>query len=567
MTINFKKNLLILLYFFAISVLVSIIKFDFPQSLWTDFIWSFDGLSTQVQVQAIIKSGPFLSTDHLGYPFGFSHWTVPQFGLIHVIFIWLLSNSINVSAFGILVIYGIIVLALNGFSIYVLMMQISKLKYFSIVIGTVFLLIPYAINQLARPHVMSLYFFPALLYYIINQGGKSFFHKKSFLLLTTIFLSISIFWSFTIIFIFVPLVTVLIVIKALGIKFNDRYFRSIMLAFLAVAIGLVSNLILFQFNSHLRGEEDRFPWQSDIFAGKLSDLFVSSPFLNLSFPKLATFTEGTSFEATHLHLGLFFILLFFFALLSVIYSTVINNTSTEIRIVSVLALIILLYFFVGGFSNLQAGVFNFFGIVTPMRSWARLSILISICGLVLMTYLLIHLNKNYLFQIISIFAIFFAVLDFSYSKSNLVLSNNFKEQEEYGSMAFLSENFKPCPVLQLPIDTFVLPQGWLDNAERYYWSQIKPFVILPDFYWTGGTYTESPGWQELKLINSTVTEKDFDNFSVKYCAVLFDKDFSKYQTERKATLKGSVDGWPGLIISDSLAPDYEDYRYRIYDLR
>ncbi len=245
MFIDFKKNFVILLYFFTISIIVSMIKFDFPNSLWTDFIWSFDGLSTQVQVQAIMKSGPFLSTEHLGFPFGYSHWTVPQFGLIHVIYIWLIANFVNVSTFGILVIYGLIILALNGFSVYILIQQISKLKYFSIVIGTVFLLIPYAINQLARPHVMSLYFFPALLSYIINQGSKSFFHKKNFLLLTLIFLSISIFWSFTIIFIFIPLVTVLFLLKVLGIKFNDRYFKSIMLAFLAVAVGLISNLILF----------------------------------------------------------------------------------------------------------------------------------------------------------------------------------------------------------------------------------------------------------------------------------------------------------------------------------
>jgi hypothetical protein len=160
-----------------------------------------------------------------------------------------------------------------------------------------------------------------------------------------------------------------------------------------------------------------------------------------------------------------------------------------------------------------------------------------------------------------------AVLDFVYIRPALQTSNNFEKQEEFNSLAFLNENFKPCPVIQLPIDTYVLPQGWLDNAERYYWSQLKPYVILPSFYWTGGTYTESPGWSDLKFINSTLNEKDLATLGNKYCAVLFDKDFSQYQSDRQATLNGSADGWPGLRVSDSIKPMYEDFRYRIYDLR
>jgi hypothetical protein len=564
---KYKINLFILLYFFTVSAIVSYIKFDFPTSIWTDFIWSFDGLGTQVQAQAIINSGPFLSTNHLGYPVGFSQWTVPQFGLLHVIYLWVISNLVSASSFGLLTIYSLIILWLNGFSVYVLIFRICKIRSFSITMGTVFLLTPYAINQLARPHVMSLYFFPALLYFIIVQGQKTSLDRKRFLVLILVFVSISIFWSFTILYILLPIIFILIVLKIFGIKFDSKYFNSLMLSFLAVFIGLISNLVFFLLNNYLRGEEDRFPWQSDIFAGKFSDLFVSSPFLNVFFPSLDSFNKGASFESNHLHLGIFYVILFFFAFFTVIYSTIIEKSMIEIRIISTFALISLFYFFVGGLSNLQAGIFNFFGIVTPMRSWARLSILVSICGLFLLTYTLVQINKIFLFKAISLMAFLVAVLDFVYIRPALQTSNNFEKQEEFNSLAFLNENFKPCPVIQLPIDTYVLPQGWLDNAERYYWSQLKPYVILPSFYWTGGTYTESPGWSDLKFINSTLNEKDLATLGNKYCAVLFDKDFSQYQSDRQATLNGSADGWPGLRVSDSIKPMYEDFRYRIYDLR
>ena len=124
---KYRINLFILLYFFTVSAIVSYIKFDFPTSIWTDFIWSFDGLGTQVQAQAIINSGPFLSTNHLGYPVGFSQWTVPQFGLLHVIYLWVISNLVSASSFGLLTIYSLIILWLNGFSVYILIFRICKI--------------------------------------------------------------------------------------------------------------------------------------------------------------------------------------------------------------------------------------------------------------------------------------------------------------------------------------------------------------------------------------------------------------------------------------------------------
>jgi hypothetical protein len=91
--------------------------------------------------------------------------------------------------------------------------------------------------------------------------------------------------------------------------------------------------------------------------------------------------------------------------------------------------------------------------------------------------------------------------------------------------------------------------------------------MLKSFYWTGGTYTDSLGWRNLENVPTNITDENISELGKAYCAILFDKDFSSYQIDRKASLSTSELKWPGLTISERIKPSYEDKRFQIYRLQ
>jgi len=126
---------------------------------------------------------------------------------------------------------------------------------------------------------------------------------------------------------------------------------------------------------------------------------------------------------------------------------------------------------------------------------------------------------------------------------------------------------KPCAILQLPVDTYFIPQGAVDQAWRYYWNGMIPYLVSPDFKWTSAVYVDSPGWKELKKIPTDIDKSFFATISKDYCAVVFDKNFSQYQIDRQATLSSTPGIWPGLKIGKDLIADFEDTRFSVYLLK
>jgi hypothetical protein len=70
----------------------------------------------------------------------------------------------------------------------------------------------------------------------------------------------------------------------------------------------------------------------------------------------------------------------------------------------------------------------------------------------------------------------------------------------------------------------------------------------------------------LEKLPSTINNQALKEISSTYCAVLFDKDFSQYQIDRSAGLKGTIGLWPGLRIETSTKPQFEDKRFSVYIL-
>jgi hypothetical protein len=313
------------------------------------------------------------------------------------------------------------------------------------------------------------------------------------------------------------------------------------------------------------GDRDRLAWQSDLFSGKFTDVLLGSPFLNRYISQLQNIIPGASPETWAMMLGIPLMISFVFGLyfsISFISPLEKNNLFSAFKQLSIVSI---LFFVLGGLSNLQASFFVIIGSASPMRTWSRLSILIAILGLCLF-FLTFKISLKRA-KIIAAPLLIFALVEILSVNKLFDAKSNWSEQELYGAVTFIEKQLDPCPVLQLPIDTYLLPQSALDQGYRYYWSGLVPYVALPEFNWTAAIYTNSLGWNELEKLPSTITKETFSKISKTYCAILFDKNFSQYQIDRKAGLNGTQGLWPGLRIDTDVLPEFEDTRFSIFLLK
>lgn len=561
-----KINFLVLAFYTVLLLFISNKMFAFPASLSITKIFETDGIFTQVQIQSFIDGAIFGSTDNLAFPYGYSHWISPQFGPIDSVIIWVLGNLTSISNYGLLSIIGVIALILNLGSMYYLGLKINQNRITAFTFGLVGLTTPFAINSLIHVHVMKIFIIPTILIMLIQLIRKEKFSRLHLLVYLILIFNAPLFWVNVILAILLVLIT---------IEFIDRFIfgskskilRSYLIMFAYISIGFVYHVVLRAYNSLVMGVDDRYPWQSDIFSGKFSDVLVGSPFLNKFIPILSNVTPGISPEAWSIMLGIPLIFGFVIAIYFILTSSLIKGGKQDelVQPLRQLTVVSVLFFVLGGLSNLQASFFVLLGTGSPMRTWSRLSILIAILGLVIF-YLLIEnkMKKSFALFVASLIFLF-SIIDLISMEKYIDDKSNWADQEHYKSVTFIGENLNPCPILQLPADTYLLPQGALDKALRFYWTNLIPYVILPEFNWTSATYTDSYGWTNvIEKLPTEIQPQDITSLAKTYCAIYFDKDFSQYQIDRQAGLKGTIGLWPGLRISPELIPDYEDVRFSVY---
>ena len=454
-----KYNLTISFIYLLLSVLIAHKLFAFPSSLNTIKVFETDGIFTQVQIQSFIDGAIFGSTNHLGFPYGYSHWLSPQFSPLEAFLVFGLGNITSITNFGLITIIGIIAIFFNALSMHFLGSVLTKNRLSSFTFGVLGLTTPFAFNSLLHPHVMKIFTIPIILAILIKLINGVVLNSRLVLLGVLAILGSSLFWINVLMAIFIVLVVIQLIDFAL-LRSLPKFLICYLKTGIFVFFGFVFNTVLYLYSRDLMGDRDRLAWQSDIFSGKFTDVLVGSPFLNSNLQILKNVVPGSSPEAW------------------------------SIMLIEVLA-----------------------------------------------------------------------------SPKGFVEEDTWTGHELFNATTFINNELKPCPVLQLPVDTYLLPQSALDRGYRYYWSGLIPYIVFPEFNWTAATYTNSPGWQELEKLPSTINDQTLTEISSTYCAVLFDKDFSQYQIDRSAGLKGTIGLWPGLRIETSTKPQFEDKRFSVYILK
>ena len=565
MKINFtyfrKSNLKFYLFCIIVSLFAANKSFNFPYSLQTQYIGQTDLLLVQAHLQSITQVGPLAKTINLGYPFGFTQWSNPEFSFLQSTLVYLFQFIPTITNFGILSLINFISILLNSLSLLLVLQLFTKnnlIKFFTIFSGTS---LPYVLLSFDHPHVIPFFIWNIIIYSTIKIFRNEFDFKNNFLLIISLLFT-PLFWVNIILFTFFLMLIFYFIATKLN-NINIIEFKAILRLVIYLIVIFVFNLILFLFHNNLNGENGRTPWQSDLFAGKFTDILLSSPLIRSFLETNSTFFELTTLDSSQNLIGLPLVIIVIIAFPFLFISNYLLKLKIEEKFLILLLQIIFFEFVVGGLSNLQATLFLIFGEASPIRAWGRLILVIPFISLYFLISFLVPKIKSRYLSIITSFLIIVYIFDLSMTKNIMKYENNVNELEEIKAINFIEKSLKPCPILQLPIDTYFIPQSAQDKGYRYYWNGKIPYLLLPEFKWTSSVYVGSKGWKSSLNIPTEMDKNYLLKIRKDYCAILFDSNFSQYQIDRKASLSNEKLIWPGLILSDEIVVDYSDTRFKV----
>ena len=364
----------------------------------------------------------------------------------------------------------------------------------------------------------------------------------------------------------------LLTIYLINFKNNKENIKFWGLVIFSTLISNLPTLGLYLRHTDIVGPSGRNPWQSNVFGGRLSDILVSSPFLNQKFNLLEKLNEAVSPEARITQFGTIFGI---GVIISLIYfvSSLIRQFEFMPQDMHLLIFTFLIFFILGGLGNLQASILFLMNQISPARSWSRLIIFIGILGLFIIFKFLEHKNLSFKFIFLTFtFLILFSFLDLNAAKKPEFLDKRLID--EYKSINFIQTSTKKCPVLQLPLDTYPIPQDFLfENGGKFVYNEFIPYLLSENNQWSvGGTPFNNYWIKNISLPRNIDSNYFIELKNQGYCAVLFDKDFAKWQIGRNAGINTETGdltnwgNWPGVEISN-VQPDYEDTRYSVYLLK
>ncbi len=259
----------------------------------------------------------------------------------------------------------------------------------------------------------------------------------------------------------------------------------------------------------------RGPGESEMFAGKLMDLIL--PWIHHRMGALQSLTAGyntrttaPTFEETAIGvIALAGVVALLVIMLSALVPARVKPADPQLGMLGVLTLVALSFYSIGGLGSFVAQF------VTPqIRTWSRLSIVITLFGLLAVGHWVTVLNrKNRILGILTAAALItVGVLD----QTNPAMAPNYQVMRtEVAGLATFSKQIEAktrpgCSVFQLPIEPF---------PEAYY-SHLLPYLTSPSLRWSFGAIrgTALADWQ-LALPQTSTTTMVNDLVAAGFCAV------------------------------------------------
>ena len=498
--------------------------------------------------------------DTLGWPNGFALWAEPLLGLgpyysaviLHKVFlfndvsvIYLLSTSIGIT--------------LNAIAAWWMVSKEFENKKYSYFFSFIIGISPFALMRFGQIPVAWLFFPFIFLGVAFKLNRNQISRKRALIILFSTGVFSPLWWTIVCLLIAFTLT----IVNLIGIRQLKKNLKDCIVILLGTGLSILPTVFLNYLSRDYSGETSRFPWQSNLFGGKFSDLLLSSPYLNQLFDLKTKISEGSSPEASNSHIGILLGILTGY----LIYQLLINKKIRSDFLPNnfyLISLVFLLFFISGGLGNLQAGLLVLLGEVSPARTWFRLIFFLGILGLYLLLKI-IERSKASQF-VVNIFmglAVLLTIFDNRYV--DFIQPVEKENIAEYAAVNFLDQNTKNCPVLQIPIDTYPLNQDFqFVNGSKFAYNQMMPYVLSDNNKWSLVGIPGNKFWGNYKSIPVDMDKSKLIILKNQgFCAVLFDKEFSNWQIERKAGLDYTQGFWPGLTMNID-NPNFEDARYKVY---
>ena len=499
----------------------------------------------------------------LGWPNGFALFSEPLLGTGPYYAALLISKFLSIQ--NVFIVYILTVIAgmlINTIAAYWMVSKEYVEKKYSYVFAFIVGITPFVLTRVEHLPILWLFFVPVIFGIYIRLERKQIEFKKAILIIPFLGFWSPLFWIFVIIF----LSLTLSIIYLIFYKYYFKQLKTWSIILSGSVMAFLLNYFLIYISRDYKGTTSRFPWQSNVFGGKFSDILVSSPFINSKINLLEKLSEGLSPEVKISHVG---IVLGIGIIVTLIFSiSGIQSKKLNLPLGFTGILVILwLFFTTGGLGNLQAALLLLLGQTTPMRAWSRIIIVLGILGFYLLLKLLeIQLIQNYLKNIVLFLITIISIVDGQYLK--YIEFTEKKDVIEYSAVKFLESETKDCPVLQIPVDTFPLVQDFIFyNGQKFVFNQTIPYILSDNNQWSLYAIPGNKFFQNYKDISSEIDIAAAEVLASKgFCAILFDKDFSQWQIDRQAGLDLTIGKWPGLKMNLG-EPDFDNGRYQVYLLK
>ena len=496
----------------------------------------------------------------LGWPYGYGIFAEPLLGTGPFYTAMLISNIFfNQNIFIVYVLTVISGMLANTAAAYWMVSKEFINKRYSYLFSFLIGITPFVLMRLGHMPILWLFFVPLILgiYFRLERNQIGF--KKAFLIVAFFGFWSPLFWLLVIIFLSLSLSVIYLFIY----KFYFKQLKIWAIILIGSSISFVLNYFLIFLNRDYKGETSRSPWQSNTFGGNFADILVSSPFINSKTNLIEKLSEGLSPEGKNSFVGLVIGLSLLLTLVFAIANSPFKKLNLPIGFSGILV-ILWLFFTTGGLGNLQAALLVLLDQTTPLRAWFRMIIFIGILGLYLMLKILeIAPLNSQLKYLISVFILLVSIIDGQHI--NYITYMEKSKVIEYSAVNFLDKSTKNCGVLQVPVDTFPLIQDFkFSNGDKFGYNQTIPYLLSDNNKWSLYGIPGSQYWQNYKEIPIEIDKDSAKFYSDQgFCAILFDKDFSQWQIDRKAGLDFTIGNLPGLRMNLG-SPDFDNGRYQVY---
>lgn len=502
----------------------------------------------------------------LGWPNGYSLWAYPLTGIGPITVYFILGIFSNHASISFVYLFTYLVgNAINTFLAHWMIKNEFRNKYLPLLFASLVGLSSLMFYRIGHIPVVWFYF-PLVVFGLWFRYSRHSIKINKVILFTLFAGLFSPPWWVTVV-VFISLFMLIILI--LNYKNYKRELKFWITILGASLISTFPTVLLYLKDLSFVANSTRTPWQSNVFGGRITDLFIQSPTINLLTKIDSKLIEGISPEAMINILGLPLLVGFLVSVVYLLIAVTKKEGNTPKDFTAFLTICFGL-FISGGLGNLQATIFAIFNQSSPARSWSRLIILISIIGLfILFRYLdSINLKKGSV-SILAIVLLSLSLIEVLNSKKPTPV--NLSSLEEFQPVKFINDETKNCPIIQLPIDTIPVPQDFtFQNGNKFFFNQYIPFLISDKNQWSTGISLGSNFWQESMNIPSEITLENIDVIKEKgFCGILFDKDFGKWQQHRNAGLDletGNLTNsgnWPGVQIAN-IDPNYENKRFSVF---